>query len=369
LVAHFDADMTRFRQKWFVALLLAFSLVSHASAGDATNRPPSFQEVYDLVRTHLDGVTDAELQRDAVDGLVKQLQPRVQLVTGQSETNSATLGPLLTRSTVYDGPVAYCRIARVSDGLVRDLETVLKELSSTNRLEGLVLDLRFASGGDYAAAAGMADLFASSNRMLLDWGTGVARSSAKADAVKLPVAVLVNRQTSGAAEALAAVLREVGVGLILGANTAGRALLADEFPLKNGQRLRVVRGGIRLGNGEILSPDGVKPDIEVAVSAAAELAYWNDPYAALPAGTNLVAGSTASGTNTLATAIDHIAVRRLNEAELVRERREGLDFSANAEGSGEPNAAPEKPAVRDPVLSRALDLIKGLALVRQMRTP
>jgi len=36
------------------------------------------------------------------------------------------------------------------------------------------------------------------------------------------VAILVNRQTAGAAEALAAVLRETGAGLVLGTSTAVR---------------------------------------------------------------------------------------------------------------------------------------------------
>ena len=64
----------------------------------------------------------------------------------------------------------------------------------------------------------------------------------------------------------------------------------------------------------------------------------------------------ASGTNR--------AVRRprFNEAELVRERREGIsEADMTALGSREP----EKPMVTDPALARALDLLKGLALVRQ----
>ena len=71
----------------------------------------------------------------------------------------------------------------------------------------------------------------------MNWGNGMVRSKEKSDAIALPVAVLVNRQTAGAAEALAAVLRETGAGLILGGKTAGQAMVAQEFPLKNGDRL------------------------------------------------------------------------------------------------------------------------------------
>ena len=52
---------------------------------------------------------------------------------------------------------------------------------------------------------------------------------------------------------------------------------------------------------------------------------------------------------------------RFNEAELVRERREGATMDADDNAR---EAEPDKPVVHDPVLARALDLLKGLAVVR-----
>jgi len=57
---------------------------------------------------------------------------------------------------------------------------------------------------------------------------------------------------------------------------------------------------------------------------------------------------------------------RFNEAELVRERRNG--FVPETEAGGGPEADEEKPIVQDPVLARALDVLKGLAVVRQLRS-
>jgi hypothetical protein len=217
---------------------------------------------------------------------------------------------------------------------------------------------------DYAEAGAVADLFLSGGQPLLDWGAAAARSTAKTNALKLPVAVLVNRETAAAAEALAAVLRETGAGLVLGGNTAGRAMIAQEFPLKNGQRLRIATAGVKLGNGEVLSARGVKPDIEVAVSVEEEKAYLADPFVELP-GTNLLAAGTASGTNSVTNGTNRLPRRRITEADLVRERREGFDFRTNPTVGVERESVREKPVVQDPVLARALDLIKGLAVVRQ----
>jgi hypothetical protein len=208
-------------------------------------------------------------------------------------------------------------------------------------------------------------LFVAKERPLLDWGNGVVKSKEKKDELALPVAVLVNRETGGAAEALAAVMRETGDGLILGSTTAGRAMIAQEFPLKNGQRLRIAALPVKLGDGTALPAQGVKADIEVSVSLEDERAYLTDAYAALPR-TNLPAGSglslagSGSGTNRPA------RPPRITEADLVRERREGTNREANL--TPVRDSEPEKPLIRDPALARAVDLLKGLALVRQSRS-
>jgi hypothetical protein len=190
----------------------------------------------------------------------------------------------------------------------------------------------------------------------------MSKSKEKENAVKAPAAVLVNRDTSGAAEALAAILRETGVGLILGSKTAGGAMIAKEFPLKDGQRLRIATVPVKLGDGSPMSAQGVKPDIEVAVTAEEERAYMEDAYAVLPR-TNLASGIFASveGTNR------PVRRPRISEADLVRERREGTNL--NLENfTAVRDREPEKPLIRDPVLARAVDLLKGLAVVRRARS-
>ena len=57
----------------------------------------------------------------------------------------------------------------------------------------------------------------------------------------------------------------------------------------------------------------------------------------------------------------------MNEAELIRRHRENLaleDEPAAGQGNGEPQA----PVLQDPVLARALDLLKGLAVI-QVKLP
>jgi len=330
-------------------------LAERTALSAASEQAPDFREVYDVIRTNLAGVSEAELNRTAVNALVTALSPKVSLVTGE-EATSTTSSALVTRSGLFDGAVAYLRVGRVEDGLAQALREAYGQAVGTNGCKGVALDLRYAGGTDYAAAAAAADLFLSQERPLLDSGKGMVRSKAKPDPLPTPVAVLVNRRTAGGAEVLAAVLRETGVGLVLGSQTAGQAMVMQDYPLQNGDRLRLASVPVRLGDGSTL-PTGVKPDIDVEVKPDDERAYYADAFKELIR-TNLTSAALASNSTNRARR------PRLNEAELVRERKEGFNPDLEEAADDEP----EQPLVRDPVLARALDLLKGLAVVRQSRS-
>ena len=198
------------------AVLLLFRLP--AISADA-NGTVDFRELYDLLRTNLAGASEALLNRAAAQGLIEQLKPRVTLVTdapSEPGTNAA-----LAVASVFDQAYAYLRVGEVRAGLDQTLWETYRNLASTNRLRGLVLDLRFAAGEDYAAAVATADRFLTTEKPLLDWGQGMKSSTPKSEAIPPPIAVLVNRLTMGAAEALAAMLRQNDLALLLGAPSAG----------------------------------------------------------------------------------------------------------------------------------------------------
>ena len=360
-MSHLLRTMTRFGFLVPGVSLLALLAVEPALARQA----PDPREVFELIRTNLPGMTDAQLQTAAVEGLIRQLQPRVWLVNADATTTTESPA-LITQTTCYDGSVAYLRIGRVGTGLAAALQSAYDAQAKTNSPAGLILDLRFADGEDYGAAAAVADLFLTEEKLLLDWGKGSAHSTAKSEALHLPVVVLVNHDTAAAAEALAASLRDIGAALVIGTNTAGRAMIAEDFLLRNGQTLRIARTGVKLGGGAALTADGLRPDIAVAIAPAEERVLWMEPLKPLPSSTNLVSAPNASGTNTAAATTNRTRGERINEAALVRDRRKMPSFAASAKNT---DATVPAPVVRDPALARALDVIKALALVRQWRTP
>jgi hypothetical protein len=324
----------------------------------ATAKEPDVREVYGIIESNLPaGMSGAEVNRIALKGMLTALHPRVLLeASTDASDNSGKPAPAVIKTDVFDKSIAYIRVENIDRKLSPELVENLKRLGSTNKIQGIVLDLRFAGGSDYQAAGSAADLFVSSEKPLLDWGSGAVIAT-KGSVMDVPTAVLVNGKTAGAAEALAAALRDAGAGLVLGSKTAGLAAGGKEFALSNGQKLRINLSPVKVGSGAVISPEGLAPDITVEVSPEEERLYYADPFAVLsrtngPEGA--ITQSIPAGTNRVSRRI------RLNEAELVREHNEGRSglserFSAD----------PEQQTVGDPALARAMDVLKGLAVVRQ----
>jgi hypothetical protein len=202
----------------------------------------------------------------------------------------------LVRSSVLEGSVAYLRVGDVGKNLTQEIQSAQTSLTATNKIAGFVLDLRFADGTDLQSAGTSAELLARQ---------------------KLPLAILVNGGTRGAAIELAKDLRAAKAGLIFGISTE------------------------------------IKPDIAVSSAGGDEKKFLENPYAvAVSVDTN-----SPPATNNLPVYVDHTS-----EADLVRARIKDGDEGAPVMAARP--AEPPAPVIRDPVLARAVDLIKGLAIVR-----
>lgn len=339
---------------------LVFSLIWLAAAAVPGAEPsPGFQEIFSLIRSNLAGAKSDELERAAVRGLLQQLQPQVLMATNAADAGAA--GEVV-KTNLFDEAFAYLRVSRVNRGLTEQVKASLDRLAADKKFKGLVLDLRFARGQDYAVAVAVADQFIATDKPQLSVGTATLRSTTKTNAVAIPMVVLVNRETAGAAEALAALLRQNKAALLIGGATAGEAYAYKEFPLAGGQRLRIATGTVKLGDGSAMPAQGVTPDIATGASAADERAWQADPYKDLSrGGASPGAGAASSSTNNVR--------KRINEAELVRRQREGQNPDEESPVLRPRETEPVKPLVRDPALARAIDLLKGLAVVRQFRAP
>jgi len=206
----------------------------------------------------------------------------------------------LAKAVVLENNVGYLRVAQADKSLLADIPAALNSLQATNSLAGLVLDLRFADGSNF---------------------TGLEVVESQLEQTKLPLAILINAQTAGAAARLAEDLREANTGLVIGS-----------------------------------AEGSFEPDIAVTVSTNDERVFLKNPYiAVVQAGTNF---------DTSTNLLPYVDIDHTTEADLVREKVKDGD----QDGSTAPAAAPVKPFIQDPVLARGVDFIKGLAALHLGKT-
>ncbi len=343
--------------------LIAFTQLDAAET-PSTTLSGEATEVIDILKSHYvdrDKLDQNLVNEATVAGILQALGQGAVIVSPEAVAAepAPAVGPL-ARAEIIEPNIGYIRVADVTQQIVTALDRELKAFSDA-KAEGYILDLRFADGTDYAAAAAMASRFLSDGRELFalkqgDQGVQEFRGSALPDGssrADAPLMVLVNAQTRGAAEALAGALRAQERGVLIGSKTAGSAVAWDDIKLSDGRLLRVATGKVMLPNkpaGDAMTVEifsqGVTPDVAVKIDGVVERDLLFN------AQTNV----------TLTASLEPRQVRKgLTEAELVKAfRGESVDAQKPAASDTEEG---EIQHVRDVVLQRAMDILKGIRVL------
>lgn len=119
------------------------------------------------------------------------------------------------------------------------------EALRTSGARSLVLDLRGAVGGDLSQGVALADLFLDAGKTIAESrsrqaeGSRSYRDSTVSPFDSIPMTVLVDEGTAGAAEVVAGALQDHDRAALLGAVTFGRGVTQSTFPLGSGASLRL----------------------------------------------------------------------------------------------------------------------------------
>jgi carboxyl-terminal processing protease len=132
----------------------------------------------------------------------------------------------------------------------------------------LVLDLRYNSEGDEEEGVAAANLFLGKGTIGSLQGQKVDKVVYTADPQKkitdLPLAVLVNRGTAGAAELVASAILDNSRGDVLGDKTFGEGSVQKLIPVPDGSALILSIAKYYTANGKVIQDSGITPNIPVA---------------------------------------------------------------------------------------------------------
>jgi carboxyl-terminal processing protease len=172
--------------------------------------------------------------------------------------------------------VGYIKAQALTKGKAQEIAARIKLLQSKGAKK-LVLDLRNDSEGAEQEGVAVANLFLSQGLITTLQGQKYERVTYNADPQKkitdLPLAVLVNRGTFGAAEIVAAAVMDNHRGDVVGSKTFGEGSVQKVIEVPDGSALILSVAKYYTPDGKAIQDTGITPNVQVAS---------NDDLAALP---------------------------------------------------------------------------------------
>ena len=163
--------------------------------------------------------------------------------------------------------IGYVRVTEFAEGTAAAIGKAVAQLQREGA-KALVLDLRGAARGPLDAGIAAARLFVPGGTLAILESRGETRQTTSAapgdGALALPLAVLTDFGTAGAAEILVAALAGNKRAETIGERTAGRAARQRLFPLPDGAAMWMSHAWFLTPAGKPIHERGLQPDVAVA---------------------------------------------------------------------------------------------------------
>ena len=187
----------------------------------------------------------------------------VEVVRGDIEMTSVDI-------SLLPGAIGYVIIADFGENTEDELLTALEELTRYEML-AVILELRSNSGDSVEAARAVASQFLPEGLVMYEVGGDGRRTEWGVNAGgiatdDLPMVVLVNERTAGAAEVVAGALQDAQRATIMGAGTFGRGSANEFEELSDGSALYIPVSHWYTPSGRMIQGQGITPDVEVGIA-------------------------------------------------------------------------------------------------------
>jgi len=170
-------------------------------------------------------------------------------------------------SKMLDSQIGYIRTEGFPKGRAQEIASRVRELQKSGA-QKLILDLRNSGDGDVAEAVSTANLFLNHGQIAYVEGQKYPRQNFTADSSKtitsLPLVVIVNKSTAGAAEIVAGAVLDNARGDVLGDKTFGAGSIQKTIDLQDGGALILSIAKYYTPGGKAIQDTAITPNILVA---------------------------------------------------------------------------------------------------------
>lgn len=168
--------------------------------------------------------------------------------------------------TALKNSIGYIKISSFGNNTATEFEEAIETFNKMN-IKKIILDLRNNGGGLLSAAVDIGELIVPRGRIVevkyRQSAYDVIYTSKKDNSDKEFV-VLVNQNTASSAEILASAIQDSKVGVLLGTQTYGKAVVQSAYPLNNGSVFKITIGQYLTRNGNTINEVGLTPDYDVS---------------------------------------------------------------------------------------------------------
>ena len=226
----------------------------------------------DDINLSADTYADAEALLIGEAGTKVTLKVRRNGEDTEMEITRRVLTPTNVATIAFDNHY-YIRVDNFTENTPDQFSKAVEKAISAGA-QYLVFDVRSVSSGLISSAATILDRLVGSGDMLyVEYNDGSKETlyTSNSRETDIPMVVLVNEGTSGAAEFFAAGLRDFGKAKIVGTQTAGVGSLQKIYKLDDGSAIQLTIGKYYLANSETAWEGvGINPDHAVSLGYVAD---------------------------------------------------------------------------------------------------
>ncbi|WP_294961738.1 S41 family peptidase [Sulfurimonas sp.] len=149
------------------------------------------------------------------------------------------------------------------------LEHITKQMKENlDSTKSIIIDLRNNPGGLLTQAVGIADLFMNRGNIITQKGRSniaekIYNASKENTLTNLPLVVLINKESSSAAEILGGALKMHNRATLIGEKSFGKGNVQAIFPINKEESIKLTVAQYLLADGNSIHNIGIKPDYNV----------------------------------------------------------------------------------------------------------
>lgn len=259
------------------------------------------------------------------------------------------------KSRLLEKNYGYLRITSFQTTTGQGLLDALDDLKKENdgELKGVVLDLRNNPGGVLNAAVDVSDAFLDSGLIVFTEGriknSEMRFNAAAGDVIKgAPMVVLINEGSASASEIVAGALQDHKRAIIMGDKSFGKGSVQTILPTSNGGAVKLTTARYFTPSGRSIQAEGIEPDVKLAkvkLESVDKAKFESLKEADLS---------------------HHLTNGNANKEDKKSATDKAEDAQTEQPAKTEENgAAADKDSIRDYPLHEALNLLKGISILKK----